>query len=220
MDIASQQSAPRLPTLQPGINLLSAPRRKGALQSLVLNQLILKDEDAYWIDSHDNARTDVMASIAPTMRFLDRIMVARSFTPFQHYATVEKLRDKIENDTSVVVLSEVDWLYHEGDTLQGEARELLQEVLERVRLVGREVPVVLTLNRVSGLGELVRGYVDEIIECRVTDMGPRFVSTDFETLVYRNPGYVQTTLALWRRVLHRQYTQELPEFGGVEVGAY
>lgn len=219
MKVASERNAPRLPTLEEGINLLSAPRGGGALQSLVLNQLILDGGMAYWVDSHDNARTDVMADVAPSMRFLDRIMVARSFTPFQHYATVDKLPGEIGGDCSVVVLSEADYLYREGDTFEGEARDLLRGVMEVVERVAECVPVVLTLNRLTGLGELARSYVDESIACRVTEMGPRFVSSDFETLVYRNPGYVQTTLALWRRVLHREYRRELREVGGVRVGA-
>ena len=61
------QTSPELPSLEPGITLLETDERMtGSLQSLVLDQLLLDDGSAIWIDAHGNGTTHPLTRITPS----------------------------------------------------------------------------------------------------------------------------------------------------------
>ena len=164
---------------------------------------------AVWLDSRGRASTRRMHDVAPSPRLLERIRVARAFTPFQHHRAVEHLPDALRPDDALLVLPAVDHFYRGEDLVDGEGRAMLADALDRVEALADErgVPVLATRAAADPLGRLVRERADRRIACRATAMGPRFDAPDFETLVYpAGAGTVQTTLAFWRRTLAHRWS--------------
>jgi hypothetical protein len=221
--------APAFPELKPGVRLLDVvgDRATGPLHSLVLDHLLMNDGNAVWVDAGGHAVSQSLASLAPSPRLLDRIEVARGFTPYQHYDLVRSLPERVGEDTSVVVCPAFDHLYREAETYADEADDLMLRALATVARLATEhdVPVVLTRSTRDSFTDPLAAAAKETIRCEQTQFGPRFVGEDFETLVYPlDDGTVQTTLAFWRRVLDARVAvcepAETATPQGVTHGAY
>ncbi len=212
---------PILPTLQEGMTLLQANRRAtGALQSLVLDHLLLEDGDAVWVDARGNGTTQQLCRIAPNMRVLDRVHIARGFTPWQHYSLLTDLPDHITEDTSLVVLPEFDWFYRTDDLRRGEGERMFSEAVSRVMelLNDVDVPVLLTLSERDDFTEPLHDVISETVECELTKYGPRFSGDSFDTLVYPlDNGLVQTTIAYWNTILAARHPAVVPTTTSSEV---
>ncbi len=200
---------PTLPSLDAGVTLLASDgRTTGALQSLVLDHLLLSDGGCLWVDADGHATTTSLADLAPSRRTLDRIRVARAFTAFQHYGLVGTLPEATGPGPSLLVAPAVDRFYAADDLHAGEGETMLDGALETLGelAAARDLPVLVTRHDPRGLGRRVAERCDETLECTRTRFGPRFSGDGFETLVYDRPGGgVQTTLAFWRRVLLRRH---------------
>ncbi|WP_436936551.1 hypothetical protein [Halovenus marina] len=221
-----------LPSLDEGITLLDIEAGRGVpvLQSVVLDHLLQHDGDAFWVDTNGHATTTQLARIAPSRRLIDRIHVARGFTPYQHYGAVcnlssvinEALRDAVSNDTdpsqvygrnatsqrnppSLLVIPELDAHYRDADTLGDTHAQTLQaRVLARLATYanGYDLPVLVTRTDKDEFTASLATAADHHLTCERTPMGPRFVGEEFETLVYPvESGYYQTTFAYWQQVL-------------------
>lgn len=204
MRVDPPTDGPTLPTLDRGVQILDTDdRATGALQSLVLDHLLMHDGPAIWVDSHGHAATQPLARLAPSDRLLDRIQVARAFTPFQHYSLVETLPDHCSDETVLVVLPEFDWFYRQDDLARSEGAEMVAAAVATIRdVVDRtDVPILATRAVDDELTAPLADLATEYIQYERTQFGPRFVGDTFETLVYQEQGYVQTTLAFWERVL-------------------
>jgi hypothetical protein len=201
----TRQDAPTLPTLDDGITLLRVDERPtGALQSLALDHLLFADGPAVWIDSRGNGNPQSLARISPSARLLDRVRIARAFTPWQHAGLLRALPAELSAETALVVLPEFDWFYREGDLARGEAERMLAAGVERVAAAAAESdrPVLVTRHAADELSAPIEDAADATLRCERTRFGPRFFGEGFETLVYPvGDGHVQTTIAYWRRVL-------------------
>ncbi|WP_264782682.1 hypothetical protein [Haladaptatus sp. T7] len=199
------QNSPTLPTLGSGITLLEVDdRTTGALQSLVLDHLLLEDGSAIWVDAQRHGATQPLAQIAPSMRLLDRIRIARAFTPWQHSSLLRDLKSAVTADTTLVILPAFDWFYRSDDLGQGDGKRMLAAGLEFVTELAAETdsPILVTLDSDDSFTAPIRAAVDDVVRCRGTTFGPRFTGNDFETLVYSlENGLVQTTFAFWKQVL-------------------
>lgn len=200
-----RRTPPELPTLNPGVTLLeSDDRTTGAIQSLVLDRVLIESGDAVWIDAQGNGTTQPVARLAPSPRALRRIHVARAFTPWQHQSLIHDLEKEIGDDTVVVVLPAFDAFYRTDDVHQREARQMMSDGMAVVSEVATEtgVPVLLTQQRSDKLSQPIADAADNVLACELTELGPRFRGDEFETLVYPiQDELVQTTLAFWSRVL-------------------
>lgn len=198
------------PSLSSGVTLLAVDDRAvGALQSLVLDHLLLGEGTAVWVDARSNAITTMLSRLAPSERVLERISVARGFTPFQHYSIVDDLSTGLPPETELVVVPDVDWLYGEGELQAGEGEQMLDGVLEHLHGIAEphDIPVLVSRAKQGGLGSLVESRADEILSCELTRFGPRFSGREFETLVFEcADGWMQTTLAFWRRLLGTRHS--------------
>ena len=206
------QEVPELPTLNDGIHLLETDSRTpGALQSLVLDHLLTdgRDTEAVWVDSRGNGSTAPLARLAPSMRVLDRIEIARGFTAFQHYSLLDALDTQVEGETALVVLPELDWFYRSDDLHRGEGERMLSAGVTLVEDFHdhSEVPILVTRTADDRFSRPVRNAADGVIHCELTQQGPRFTGEGFETLVYPGDGFVQTTLAYWQRILTRRHPE-------------
>jgi hypothetical protein len=197
---------PELPTLDPGVTLLSTEERAtGPLQALVLDHLLLQGGEALWVDSHGHAQSQLLGRLAPSRRVLDRVRVARGFTPTQHATLVERLPDRVTPETSLVVLPAIDGQYRGDELPREDSRELFLRSLATVGRLARErdLPVLVTRRRDDEFGAPAAAAADATVACERTEFGPRFRTEAFETLVYPGEpdGTVQTTLAYWTRIL-------------------
>ncbi|WP_254280576.1 hypothetical protein [Haloarcula marina] len=208
------------------------------LQSLVLDHLLLHEGPAFWVDANGHATTTTLAQIAPSRRLLDRIRVARGFTAYQHYGAVCDLptavNQSIQDSTAVpgrrgrqalirdensapytpslIVTPAVDAQYRAEDTLgETHANTLQARTLAQLSTYadGYDIPVLVTRTSRDDFTAPVATAADHHLECEQTQMGPRIVGDDFETLLYPvgDGAFYQTTFAYWRKLLAARATQ-------------
>lgn len=142
------------------------------------------------------------------MRVLERIDIARAFTPWQHLSLLRDLEDEVSDETVLVVLPEFDGFYRSNEVSDTEGERMLTEGISLVAdLVDEcEISALLTRARRDDLSAPLSRLADEVVEYELTRFGPRFVGDEFETLVYPvGDGIVQTTLAFWERVLQERH---------------
>jgi hypothetical protein len=203
----TEPTTPELPTLTPGVTrLVCEGRAVGPLDSLVLDHLLGTSGQAVWVDTGGHATTQSLARLAPTLSLLERLRVARAFTPYQHHTLLRRATDACPHDAGLVVVPWVDAAYREGGCSDREAGRLLEAGLDRLATLAaeRELAVLVTTQTIDGLSASIAERADTTLSCRTTRFGPRFVGDGFETLVYESGGAVQTTLAFWARVLERR----------------
>ena len=200
-------TAPDLPELDAGLQLLDVAgdnKVTGPLHALVLDHLLLNDGTAVWVDASGHAVSQSLASLAPSLRLLDRIHVARGFTAQQHYDRIRAIPEQVADDTSLVVCPALDHFYRETETYADEGEDLFLRVLATLAGVAdrHDVPVLVTRSKQGSFSDPLEAAATELLRCEQTKFGPRFIGEEFETLVYpMEDGTVQTTLAFWRRVL-------------------
>jgi hypothetical protein len=178
------------------------------------------------VDTAGCARTTTLARVAPTWRLLERVHVARGFTPYQHHAAVADVPDAATDlvarnhgdavdAPALLVAPVVDGRYRDADDLPREhARQLLARTLARLRRYSDAYDAPVLLTRTGGSDEaegafagIVANAADNRLHCERTPQGPRFVGDDTETLVYpQADGTLQTTLSYWRTVLDQRAT--------------
>jgi hypothetical protein len=213
-------AVPELPTLEPGVTLLDAPDKSTALHALAVDQLLLEGGTATWVGTGRHCGTDTLRSVAPDRRVLDRVELARGFTPYQHTALVNQLPEQVSEETAVVVVPDIDARYRGDDVQGGDGQELLVRALARLAAVAREhdLPVLCTRTADDAFAAPVDAAAETTYEVRETSLGPRFVGDGFETLVYpAGDGWVQTTLAFWQRVLQARQPLHEAAPAGPEV---
>ena len=220
----SPAHVPELPTLTPGLRLLERVETEGrsrsvpVLHALVLDHLLLNDGAVQWIDVQGHATATPLAHLAPSTRLLDRIHVARAFTPYQHAQLVDDLAVRIDANTSLIVCPMFDHYYRE-ECRDPDGHDLFLRGLATIGRFAREYDVSVVLTR-SVQDNFSQPLVEAAAEClsyERTAFGPRFQGEAFETFVYPvSHGMVQTTLAFWKQVL--QARLPLYEHAGVTPG--
>lgn len=213
-----------LPTLDRLTVLDATDEVRGAVHALVCDRLLTTDGPVWWVDAAGHADAARLADLLPSRRLLDRIQVARGFTPYQHHTLCRRLGAAIRaacrdgaDAPALVVCPAVDALYRDGDLPHGAARRLLESAVEYVTAVADryDCPVLVTRTTADSFTAPVTEACDSHLGCRHTRFGPRFVTVDqhgqpvedgTETLTYDvGDGWVQTTLAYWRSVLAQRH---------------
>lgn len=203
---AGQTQMPELPELQDGITYLETGETHGieAIQTLTIDHLLLNDGHAVWIDAGRHAITSSLHELAPSNRVLERIQIARGFTPYQHTSILQDLPDATPTDVSLIVVPAIDAQYR-GDDIRGlNPKAMLVAALADVARLTRETgaSVLVSTVRDDDLGAPLHSLASHHLEYERTDYGPRFNGDEFETLVYPvRDGWVQTTLAFWKQIL-------------------
>jgi hypothetical protein len=195
-----------LPELGSGITLLEySSAVDTVIHALAVDHLLLSGGDAVWIDPGTHAQTGPLTELAPSNRILDRIQIARGFTPFQHLDLLRSLPDLCTTGTSPVVVPDIDRYYRDESLFADEGKEMLLSGIASLASVAREdnVSVLLTQTTEDTFTEPVRTTADQHLTCEQTPFGPRFQTPDDETLVYPVEGgqWVQTTLSFWADIL-------------------
>ncbi|MFB6245667.1 MAG: hypothetical protein ABEJ03_04975 [Candidatus Nanohaloarchaea archaeon] len=187
------------PRLVEGVNLLEKPEGLPVFQALVADNLA-EEASAVWIDSGNQASTYALRSYG-NPSILERVEVARAFTPFQHHRTVEKLESFVTSSTDILVLPAVDGLYADGQLRDWEAEELFAEAWSSiVDLQERcDLKVLVSVSGSPLLSPQVESSADRTIEVSETGRGWVYCSAGFDQYGYRSGDGVQTTLSLWER---------------------
>ena len=195
---------PELPALDSGLQLLETDGDSiGALHSLVLDHLLLNPGQAYWVDTHGQITPHHLARVAPSPRVLDRVQVARGFTPYQHYTLIDRLARRVDADAAstnsisttterdssldetseppifLVVVPALDGLYREESDLRGGRREGHEMFLHSLATLGRlarqyNLSVLVSLSHSSNFTAPATRAAMKTIRCEQTRLGPRF----------------------------------------------
>ncbi|MFB6153816.1 MAG: hypothetical protein ABEJ27_06145 [Halodesulfurarchaeum sp.] len=197
---------PELPELDSGVQLLEAPDRAiGPLHTLVLDTVLRSGHrSAVWVDAHNYGTSQYLARVSPTPRVLDRIRIARAFTPYQHQSLIDAAATEVDDDTALLVIPAVDALYRTDDVRGAEPQSMLLQTLSKLARYARSanVPVLLTQESEDDFSAPIVQLADGRISVEQTEFGLRFQGSEFETLVYADGhNTVQTTLAYWERIL-------------------
>jgi len=208
-----------LPTLGAGVTSLYSPSATGALRRLVVDELRRRDGPAYWIDTGAHASSYALYDLAPSERALSDLRVARAFTAYQHRELVDRVARRADPETSLVVVADATRLYADPDVPDADGAAMLDASLARLAAVAAtcDAPVLLGVSSDAGdrLAERVRDCADRELACERTSHGLRFEGPDYETLVYREDGYRQTTIPYWVELLgavaeHREVGVDAP----------
>lgn len=195
-----------LPQLNTGITLLTVDSTlRHAIHALAVDHVLLESGDACWIDTGTHAQTGPLRDVAPSRRILNRVHVARGFTPFQHLDLLRSLPDMCTDQTELVVAPHLDAYYRDDDLLADEGRDMLLSGIASLARVARanDIPVLVTTATTDAFSYPITNAATQTLDCEATPFGPRFRADDAETLVYPAPDgqWVQTTLAFWEDVL-------------------
>ncbi|MFD1568437.1 hypothetical protein [Halolamina litorea] len=170
----------------------------------MVDHLLLERGHGVWVGTGRYCTTDTLADVAPDRRVLDRVDVARGFTPYQHTALIQDLEGHVDDETAVIVLPAIDSHYRSDDVHGSGGQEMLVRAIAQLAAVARrhEVPILCTRAKADAFSEPLEAAASSSLTVRETSMGPRFVGEEFETLVYELDGeWVQTTIAFWQGIL-------------------
>lgn len=202
-----QTQIPELPELQEGITYLETGDNHGieSIQTLTVDHLLLNDGHAVWVDAGRHAITSSLHELAPSNRVLERIQIARGFTPYQHTSILQDLPETGPTEISLIVVPAVDAQYRSDDVRGLNPKAMLGAALADVARLARQTgaPVLVSTVRDDDLSAPLHSLATHHLEYEQTDYGPRFNGDEFETLVYPvGDGWVQTTLAFWKQILN------------------
>ena len=168
-------------------------------QSLLASELDGTNSKAVWIDTGNEASTYALRE-AGSPGILEKVSIGRAFTPFQHHSLIQSLEQFIENDTEIIVIPNIDYLYVDGQIRDWEAKELFQETWDKVKEIQEEYGLKIVLSTLEGnLGSLVRRDADKTIRVEESSEGWRYESDEFDQSGYKNCNGVQTTVNHWIR---------------------
>lgn len=198
------------PQLETGINLIEKPGKLPVFQSLLAKEIEGQKASAIWVDTHNEASTYALQSFGGP-NILDKVYIGRAFTPFQHHRTVENLDEFLLENTEFLVLPQISSLYEEGQIKEWEARELFQETWQRIKHLQREhnLKVLVSVSHESELGYAVQSDADNRIQVEETGQGWRYKADNYQQMIYRQEGWLQTTVPYW--VKKRKQVVELKE---------
>lgn len=189
------------PQLQPGINLLQKPEKLPVFQSLVSNELEGRNTTAVWIDSKNESSTYALSSFG-SAAIMEKVRIGRAFTPFQHHRLIHQLDGFIQENTELLILPNIDFLYLDGQIKEWEAEELFQEAWEKILEIKKKynLKVIVSLSAEdSGLSYAVIGDANNKIQVETTQQGWKYDSEDFEQYAYQDGQKIQTTVPYWLR---------------------
>lgn len=187
------------PRLEEGINLVEKEENMAVFQSLLASELDSTNSKAVWIDTGNEASTYALRE-AGSPGILEKVSIGRAFTPFQHHSLIQSLEQFVENDTEIIVIPNIDYLYVDGQIRDWEAKELFQETWDKVKEIQEEYELKIVLSTLeSNLGSLVRRDTVKTIRVEESSEGWRYESDEFDQSGYKNGNGVQTTVNHWIR---------------------
>jgi hypothetical protein len=190
-----------IPELETEITLLKTPEpRSSALHRVALNAFQAVDGRSYWLDARNTASSYALHELAPHERVLDSVRIARAFTAYQHVSLVETIVNSVTPQTGTIIAPNLASLYRDDDVPEHEGQLLFEATLDALATVASTygIPVLVTdIGRNDSFYTTLTESADRVLECRRTGLGYRFEGDDFETTVYWDDSYWQTTIPYW-----------------------
>lgn len=195
---------PDIPSLESEVTVLRPDRgRSPAVYQIVVNELFDREGDVYWIDARNAASSYALFDIAPSRELVADINVARAFTAYQHHSIIQSLPELFDEETDLLIVPNIASLYRDSDVTHSEGLRLLKSamaILTEIASVFDTAVLVSTLGDDSLLEHVV-STGDRVLESRQTEMGIVFEGDAFETQIYWQDGYWQTTIPYWAELL-------------------
>lgn len=195
----------QLPDLEPGITLLATTAETGrALHALAVDHVLRSGGSGVWIDPGTHAQTAPLVEIAPSDRILDRLRVARGFTPFQHLQLLRSLPEWLTAESELVVVPALDRYYRDDGLLAQEGKDMVLSAIASLAAACREYDLhaLVTRTEADAFSAPLETASSQFLACEITPFGPRFRGDEAETVVYPLEGdWVQTTLSFWAEIL-------------------
>lgn len=188
------------PSLEPGLSVVDVPsHRSTALHEVAINAATERDGNTLWVDARNNAVAQLLRHPESRRRFMD-INLARAFTAYQHHELIRTLPGQITERTSLIVAPCLTSLYQDDDVPSPEDMQYMRASAAILAEIADTFDLPVLVSCIQGAGKMrdvVGEYTSREIAVEETDMGYRFESDDFETLVYWHTGYWQTTIPYW-----------------------
>ena len=186
----------QVPTLSPGVTVLTATLRSSAHHQLVLATLQSDRGPVIWIDAGDTASTYTLYELTHRRRLLEEISIARAWTAYQHHSLIRQAIKDVTPRTRLVVVPNVEALYLVDDVDDDEADWLLHSTIRTLAALAqaRSIPILLTSARPDVLPD---DCIDAELEWEQTPEGATFAGDAGRTMLHRGAWWWQTTIPYW-----------------------
>ncbi len=171
-----------------GLNLVKSGR-PGVFQEIIAQNLD-RLSTAIWLDVGNEASTYQLAAETDE-ETLDRVQVARAFTPYQHNTLANTIGEMTESSTEMLILPNVDVLYHELSSW--EKRQMMKDSWAEIKRLTRseQLKTVYSVRSrketPSTVLESAGNFILDLEEERK------------KKYYYRDRGSLQTTMNYWRK---------------------
>lgn len=191
-----------MPTLPPGVTwLIDTSSRSAAPHRLVLGQLAVERGQVLWIDARDVASTYTLYPAATSPRQLSPIQIARAWTAYQHHTLIRRAVERASERTRLIVLPHVCSLYRDDDLDDQEADRLLGASVHTLSALADALGVPVLLTAPAAERSALEAVVDHELRCESTEYGYAFTGDAFQTTVYHEQDWWQTTIPYWVELL-------------------
>lgn len=165
---------------------------------MVASELEKTGGKAVWIDTRNESSTYALSGYGSSS-ILQKVKIGRAFTPFQHHNIMHQLEDFVDEETELLVLPNIDHLYLDGQVNEWETEELFEESWEKVLQLQDKygLKVLVSASKSSSLYYYVSGDSDNKIDVDKTSQGWKYDSEEFDQMMYRDKGQLQTTIPYW-----------------------
>lgn len=192
-----------LPEPQDGVNRIVADEGIPIFQMLLGENMASTRKKAVWVDSGNEASTYALSS-AGTQEMLERVVIGRAFTAFQHYHIVNRIEEFLEPETEYLILPNIDQQYKNGNISEKEMHDLFSDLISKIESITEERSEIKVLysfydERPHEINSEMGEITDDVIEVEKSSQGLRTKSGSGDRLFYREKGAIQTTISFWRR---------------------
>ncbi|WP_414837413.1 hypothetical protein ACK3SF_04020 [Candidatus Nanosalina sp. VS9-1] len=188
------------PDIVTGINHVKKARELPIFQAFLSSELQGSNAKAVWIDTGNEASTYSLSALG-NPQLLEQVEIGRAFTVFQHHNLIHQLDEFIGENTDILVLPNFDELYLDGQVKEWEAEELFKESWKKIREIQeeKELKVLISSSGNSKMSHILEADSDNKIEVDSTSSGLKYSSENYQQMMYKEQGSLQTTLPYWSR---------------------
>lgn len=188
------------PELAEGLNLVKKPEDIPVFQMLTASELEGYSQKAVWIDTKNESSTYALSQYGD-LNIMENVEIGRAFTAFQHHSLIQQLEEFVDKNTRLLVVPNISYLYVEGQLSDWEAEELFQETWEKLKEVQEkyELKVLLSADLAPQIPYYVSSDCVNEIKVERKSEGLKYDSENFDQMIYRKNGEVQTTMRYWEK---------------------
>lgn len=186
------------PELEKGINYIEKDKEVSAFQVFLDSELGGVTGKAVWIDCLNEASTYSLSALG-SPDLLERVKIGRAFTVFQHHSLIDRLEEFMDEETKIIVLSNFEHLYVNGQVNEWEAKELFKESWSKIKELSNKnnVKILVSCSNSSEFSQKVQKDSNNFIDIERTEEGLKYSSSDHKQIIYSDGNNTQTTMSYW-----------------------